>query len=459
MKQDDIIMKLAQVFHAHEKDFYLVGGTVRDELLGRPCHDIDGTTNARPEEIKEIVAETNPKHIIPIGEKFGTIQIVYEDDITVEITTYRSERYRPGSRHPEVQFGDSLHEDLGRRDFTINAIAKNPLTGHYVDPHMGGKDLQNKIIRAVDDPVQRFKEDPLRMLRAIRLAGQLLDFHIGSMTYFAIVEFSYLIQTVSKERIQEELNKILMQFDPRQNLWNLCGSHLMRYVLPEIEALHGVSQHPHHLFDVFGHTMLVVQVVLPHLELRWAALLHDIAKPQTKSVDEQGHAHFYNHEEVGAEVARDILQRLRFGNDFIDHVTKMIRLHMRVNQYTEKWSNASVRRLYADAGDVFDDLLDLAIADGASDRSESRETVQARIDHLWQRTKSIRMETHDHPWQSPLNGDELMAAFGRPAGPWIKEVKTHLWGLVVDDVLVAGDKEGAFEAAREYLRMEEYPDA
>src|ERR1043165_3096925 len=167
----DEIALLAQAFVGHGKELYLVGGTVRDELLGRDSHDIDCATNALPEEIKAIAAQTNPLHIIPIGEKFGTIQLQYATDaepLIVEITTYRGERYTPGSRKPEVQFGTSIYEDLRRRDFTINAIAKNLLTGHYVDPFYGRRDLQGRCIRAVDDPAQRFKDDPLRLLRAVR---------------------------------------------------------------------------------------------------------------------------------------------------------------------------------------------------------------------------------------------------------------------------------------------------
>lgn len=448
-RTEEVIRQLALAFHAADKEFYLVGGTVRDALLGRDSHDIDCCTNALPDEIKRIAATTEPLHIVPIGEKFGTIQLHYEPAIIIEVTTYRGERYTPGSRKPEVHFGASLHEDLRRRDFTMNAIAQNPLTGNYVDPWYGRKDIERKLIRAVDDATQRFNDDPLRLMRAVRLATQ-LDFRIAEVTQMALVQQAGQICEISKERVQDELCKILISEHASAGIHRLCYTGLLFCVLPEVHSLIGVQQPPHHKKDVYGHTLLVLHAVPARLSVRLAALLHDIAKPVTKTMDGEV-AHFYDHEDVGAEMARAILRRLRFGNDIVEHVAKIVKLHMRVNQYNSKWSNASVRRLFVDAGDTLDDLLDLAIADGASDRDEPREQVEARINGLRARMLQVETQAAQQPLTSPLDGNELMALFGRGPGPWLKPLKRHLNDLVVEGVLLPDDRESAIVAAKVFM--------
>lgn len=446
---DEIVQRLARAFQSAGKEFYLVGGTVRDALLGRDSHDIDCCTNALPDEIKQIAATTEPLHIVPIGEKFGTIQLHYRHDVVIEVTTYRGERYTPGSRKPEVQFGMSLHEDLRRRDFTINAIAQNPLTGYYVDPWYGRKDIERRLIRAVDDPAQRFKDDPLRLIRAVRFATQ-FDFAISEVTESAMLDCAYHIQTISQERIRDEIGKLLLQAQIQRAFQMFHDTDLIGYILPEVQALIGVEQPPHHRMDVFNHTMTVVSMVPSRLSVRLAALLHDVGKPVTKTMDGDV-AHFYDHEDIGAEMARKILQRLRYGNDIVEHVAKVVKLHMRVNQYTSKWSNGSVRRLYLAAGDAIDDLLDLAVADGASDRNEPREEVESRINELRWRIEYVHEMTQVHPLESPLDGRELMEIFERGSGSWIGMLKVFLTDLVIDGTLQSGDKESAIVAARGYM--------
>ncbi len=444
------ITRLAEAFKAHGKELYLVGGTVRDDLMGRASHDIDCATNARPDEIKQIASKTNPLHIVPIGEKFGTIQLHYPGDTMIEITTYRGERYIPGDRHPEVQFGDSLLEDLRRRDFTINAIAKNALTGEIVDPFDGQADIERGVIRAVESAEQRFKDDPLRMLRAVRFGSQ-FDFSLENSTQWAIYAHAVRLNSISQERIRDELCKILLAPDVAFGLNKLLNLNLFSAFLPEMCMLMGVKQEPHHILDVFSHTRCVVELAPERLPVRLAALLHDIAKPQTRSVDENGVTHFYNHEDIGAEMTRTILRCLRFGNDVVEHVARVVKLHMRVNAYDSKWSNGAVRRLYIDAGDTIDDLLDLAIADGTSDRNEPPALVRTRIEHLRMRLQDVHVEAAQHPLVSPLDGDELMQMFGKPPGTWIKAVKQHLHDLVIEGALLADDKDGAVEAARAFM--------
>jgi poly(A) polymerase len=456
MSQNEIIQRLARAFAANGKELYLVGGTVRDALLGRDAHDIDCCTDALPDEIKRIVATTGALHIVPIGEKFGTIQVQYigyPEPLVIEITTYRGERYTVGLRKPDVQFGNSIYEDLRRRDFTINAIAKNPLTGHYIDVWYGRRDLKDKLIRAVDDATQRFRDDPLRLLRAVRLAAQ-FNFKIAEVTAMAMREEAEWIKVISRERIRDEFCKILLLNDPVYGLHLLTKLDLMWSILPEVAAMQGVEQPPHHSMDVWHHTATVVRMVPARLEVRLAALLHDIAKPVTKTMDGDV-AHFYEHEDVGAEMARSILQRLRFGNEITEHVSKVVKLHMRVNQYTSKWSNGSVRRLFLDAGDCIDDLLDLAIADGASDRDEPREQVEARINELRERIQQVQVQAVDHPIRSPLDGNELMQLFGRGPGAWLKEVKQYLNDQVIEGKLQSGDREGAVALLRSWREGDE----
>ncbi len=456
------VKRLAEAFAANDKQLYLVGGTVRDFLLNREPHDIDCATDAWPDQVRQIAASTYPRYVVSIGEKFGSLQLHYgteAEPIVIEVTTYRGERYQPGSRKPDVQFGTSLEDDLRRRDFTINAIAMNALTGELVDPCGGQRDLVQKFIRAVGDPDRRFTDDPLRLLRAVRLAAQ-LDFIVPSLTWQAIMRQAHQLVFISQERIRDEFCKILLAPRVMLSLENLLDWNLLNYFLPEVAALERVWQYPHHRSDVFEHTSCVVQLMPTRLTARLAALLHDIAKPLTRSVDAQGVAHFYHHEELGADMAQTILRRLRFGNDIVEHVATVVALHMRINAYTPQWSNGAVRRLYVDAGAneqlaVLDDLLSLGVADGISDRPEPAEAVVSRIKHLEGRLAQVRVETARRPLESPLNGNDLMALFQRPPGTWIKSLKLYLAGLVIEGTLQSGDTEGAIAAAKSYVAREQ----
>jgi poly(A) polymerase len=391
-------------------------------------------------------------HIFGIGEKFGTIQIQYigyPEPIVIEITTYRGEQYQADSRKPEVQFTSSLYEDLKRRDFTINAIAKNALSGEIVDPFNGLEDIKIGYIRAVDNPTQRFIDDPLRLLRAVRFAAQ-FDFSITATTKVAMVNQANQINKISQERIRDEVCKMLLLKDVSRSFELLNQTGLLIHILPEVQILIGVAQPPHHSMDVFNHTMTVVEMVPARLEVRLAALLHDIAKPATKTVDVNGNAHFFGHEDVGSEIAQNILIRLRFGNDIVEHIAKVVKLHMRINQYSSSSSHGTVRRLFVDAGDCIEDLLDLAIADGASDRGEPQEIVEARINELRERFNQVRTQVIDQPIRSPLDGNDLMKLFGRGPGAWLKPLKQHLNDLVIEGFLQPDDREGAIAIAKKF---------
>ncbi|MCL4459410.1 MAG: CCA tRNA nucleotidyltransferase [Chloroflexi bacterium] len=446
------VARLAKIFQKHNKQIFLVGGSVRDRLLGRDNHDLDLTTDALPGEVKSFAAEARPDAVNCVGERFGTIGLIFGDQV-IEITTFRSEWYNPDSRKPEVCFGTSLEEDLARRDFTINAIAQDLLTGTIIDPFAGQDDLGAKIIRAVGDPEERFQEDPLRLLRMVRLAAQ-LGFTIEPRTRKACVKMRSRLTTVSQERIAEEMNKLLVAPSPARGIRFLCNLRLMELIIPEILAMRGLVQDDWHHKDVFEHTLGVLENTPADLVLRWAALLHDIAKPATRRRT-NGEIHFYGHEHLGAEMSRTILYRLRFDKQTIDRVVRLIRMHLRINQYEDSWTDGAVRRLIREAREELEPLFALSRADVTSHRPEKVELALARVAELEQRCQELTAKENVAKLTSPLDGHELMAMFGRPPGPWIKKVKDHLLSLVLDGTLAPEDKATAERLAREYVAENE----
>jgi poly(A) polymerase len=449
----DMINTLAEAFRAQHKQLYIVGGTVRDVLLHREeSNDEDLATDATPDEIKRIVAPTHPNAIVLVGERFGTVRLHYSHNI-VEITTFRSEQYNPDSRKPEVCFGTVLEDDLLRRDFTINAMACHPLTGQIIDPFGGRQDLQAHMLRAVgNEPDKRFNEDPLRLLRGVRFAAQ-LDFTIEAETRRSIIHQATKLQKISRERIRDEMNKLLVSMHPAKGLDLLVELGLMEWIVPEVLALRGVSQQAQrviHTKDVYMHVLRVVERSSPRLTCRWSALLHDIAKPRTRTV-EDGKVHFFGHEDAGAYMARDILKRLHFDRDFIESVSKIVRLHMRANAYTSDWTDGAVRRLMLDSGNDLPDLLDLSRADITSYRADKVTRAAARVTELTDRCQRLQEEAERVPLKSPLDGNELMVIFGRGPGPWLRPIKDHLLSLVIDGALAPDDKEEAVKIAQAML--------
>jgi poly(A) polymerase len=478
----EILLTLSRIFHEAGYELYMVGGAVRDLLLRRDAAlDIDLATNARPDEIKRLVNQTHPAAVIALGEKFGTIRVHYRraqahdeavpvqdansasspapapvvaetpaDVDVIEITTYRSDRYDPDSRKPEVTFGDTLEDDLLRRDFTFNAMARDLQTGEIIDPYGGREDLELGLIRAVgDQPERRFDEDPLRMLRAARFAAQ-FDFRIEERTRAAIERQAATLAKISRERIRDEFTKLLVAPHPALGIRLLVDMGLMPHVVPEVVDLRGVSQQPGHSKDVYEHVLRVVERIPPRPATRWAALLHDIAKPRTRSL-EDGKVHFFGHEDVGAVMAREILRRLKFDRAFIDHVTRLVKMHMRANAYTSEWTDGAVRRLMFDAGDAFADLLDLSRADITSYRPERVSRAVARVDDLERRARWLREEAERVPIKSPLDGNDLMELFNREPGAWIRPIKDHLLNLVIDGALAPDDREGAIAEAQKHM--------
>ncbi|MDQ4044640.1 MAG: CCA tRNA nucleotidyltransferase, partial [Chloroflexota bacterium] len=408
--------------------------------------------------------------VYDIGEKFGTIGLViqdpalvphvdsadgtHEDPDIVEITTYRSESYEPGSRHPAVTFGTSIEADLARRDFTVNAIAVNAATGEVVDPWYGQADLAMGVLRAVRDASERFTEDPLRLLRAARFAAQ-LGFSVEPGTLEAMREQAEAIRSVSVERVYHEMTRLLCAPYADHGLDVLLETGLLAIALPELLPLEQAAYgHPgiHREKDLWDHTKRVVMQAPPRPTVRWAALLHDAAKPLTRSVDASGETHFFGHERVGADMAGTMLRRLKADRKTIRDVTRMVDFHLRPAGYDAgTWTDSAVRRLALEVGDLMPDLLDLVAADVTSARAHKQRAAAARVQGLRDHLARLEEQAALDQLQSPLDGNDLMAMFDRPPGRWIAEVKNHLREMVIDGDLAPDDTDRAAEIARDLV--------
>ena len=441
---------LARIFQQAGFDLYLVGGPVRDRVIGRTSHDLDFTTGARPNRVKVLARRAGATSIYTVGERFGTIGAVFESG-PVEITTFRAESYRPESRKPDVQFGDSLEADLSRRDFTINAMAQDVLSGRIIDPHSGMADLVAGRIRAVGVADARFTEDPLRILRCVRFAAQ-LGFDIEAGTLKAARRAVGELRHVSAERIGAEFNLILLSPEPGRALVTLLEIGVLGLVMPELIPLQQTEQEERRQHkDVFAHTMRVLSTTRAEPDLRWAALLHDVGKPHTKAVRD-GRIRFFGHEGVGARMARRILRRLKFDGQLTDRVTHIVRLHMRANAYESGWTDGAVRRFILEAGEDLETLIALSRADITSYRPRRVEAGLARVAELQARCEHLQAERDVAELDSPLDGHALMELFDRPPGIWIKPIKQYLLDLVLDGELEPDDVEGAAILAEEFVR-------
>src|SRR4051794_11023867 len=487
------LLPIGEAFREAGHELYLVGGYVRDSLLGGKHPDIDATTDALPKEIKRLL-RPRADHLWTVGERFGTIGSTV-GDYAVEVTTYRTDLYTEGSRHPEVRFGDSLQEDLARRDFTINAVAADALTGEVLDPFEGRRDLQSGIIRAVGDPLDRMRDDPLRMLRAVRFQTTLSrpdrPFAMTRDLEEAIKENAHWLESISAERKREEFEKILVSDNVASGLRALVRLGLMPYVVPEFMETVDVEQEVEfHHKDVFEHTMIVVSSVEADSILRKAAFFHDIGKPRTlvyehrctycgakstKKTPEEGECevcggrtipkkvHFYGHENVGAAIARRAMHRLAYPKDDTDAVAHLVANHMRPMSYAtgrDPWSDAAVRRFVRDTylarGDRelanVDMLLKLARADITGSAPRRRSIAEESWRSLKSRVDEVRAEDAVEKLESPLSGNDLMQQFQRGPGRWIKVLKDYLQNEVVEGRLGKFDKDKACELAEAYAR-------
>ena len=365
---------LFSLFRENREELYLVGGYVRDFLLGVESGDYDFTTSARP-EITKAILESRGIRAIPIGMEFGTVAAVISTDsgpVEIQITTYRcSESYRKGSRHPDVVFGMNLEEDLVRRDFTVNAMAMDE-SGTIIDPLGGRKDLKEKIIRTPLRPEQTFSEDPLRMLRAFRFACR-FGFSIEKKTLEAIGKQHRCIMDISRERWKMEMDSLLTTDDGEEVsrvLRMMRDTEILQDMIPQFTEMFiqdGMPQGKAHYGDVWEHTLDVLKNTEGSRTcLRWAALLHDIGKPSCRTVDKDGNTHFYGHEKIGSDCVNETAERFRFSRKERQCLSFLVANHMRPVLYSSEWSGRAVRKLAFESGEYLDLLLDLAQADIAA---------------------------------------------------------------------------------------------
>ncbi len=404
--------ELADRFVAAGFSFYLVGGSVRDALLGLENVDLDYTTNARPEEIKKIV-EPWADAVWSPGERFGTVACEKNGN-KLEITTFRSETYRDDSRKPEVAFSDDIATDLSRRDFTVNAMALQLPNLELLDPYNGAADLTEKRLRTPLSAEISFLDDPLRMLRAARFIASL-----GLVPEPEIVEdvkkHRERLKIVSAERVRDEFNKLLLCENPTNGLWFLTETGLSDEFFPELNAMRLEQDPVHQHKDVLAHTIAVVHNTRPKLRLRLAAIMHDIAKPKTRAFGPNG-VTFHHHDVVGARMAEKRMRELKYPNDIIDDVKKLVFLHLRIHTYAMGWTDSAVRRYARDAGDLLDDLNELVRCDCTTRNKQKAEILSARVDELEARIEELRAQEELSSLRPPLNGDQVMEFLGVPPG-------------------------------------------
>ncbi len=414
-KNDSPAYKLSEIFNAAGFEFYVVGGSVRDVILGQNAYDIDICTNARPDEIKKILSNC-AKDVWNQGEAFGTIGAMFEGQ-EFEITTYRKEIYVNDSRKPEVEFGDSLEIDLSRRDFTINAMAFSLPNAKLVDPYNGLDDLINKRLRTPLAPEISFSDDPLRMMRAARFIARFSCVPDQDLIN-AVIQMRSRMEIVSAERIRDELCKLLIVDDPSSGLYFLSETKLSDEFLPELNAM-SLEQDPIHTHkDVLVHTIAVVSNTRPELRVRLAALLHDIAKPATRAIGEHG-VSFHHHEVVGAKMARKRMRELAFSKEMIRDVSQLVFLHLRIHTYAMGWTDSAVRRYVRDAGELIDDLNHLQRCDCTTRNPKRAKQLQDRMDSLEARIAELAQKEELQKIRPHLDGAQVMKHLSLKPGPQV----------------------------------------
>ncbi len=435
--------ELGALFHAAGHELYLVGGSVRDALLGRLGNDLDFTTSARPDETEALLRRFTPA-VWDVGRQWGTIagrKHTDSGDWDVEITTFRADAYRADSRKPEVAFGDTLEDDLIRRDFTVNAMALDLVDQRFVDPYDGLRDLTAHILRTPFAPERSFGDDPLRMMRAARFTSQ-LGFTVTPEVRQAMHDMADRLQIVSAERVRDELVKLLLTDHPRPGLDLLVDTGLAEYVLPELSALRlEVDEHHRHK-DVYDHSLVVLEQAIgleksrghqPDIVLRLAALLHDIGKPATRKFLPDGTVSFHHHDIVGAKLAKKRLRALRFSSEETKQVAKLVELHMRFHGYGEvQWTDSAVRRYVRDAGDQLERLHILTRSDCTTRNKRKADQLRRAYDHLEERIDELAAQEQLDQMRPDLDGEQIMATLGIRPGPEVGKAYRFLLGLRID---------------------------
>ena len=454
-KQAPAATDLAKQFKAAGFKLALVGGPVRDAILGRLGNDLDFTTDALPKQSEKIL-EKWADSVWDIGAAFGTVA-GKKGEITVEITTYRSESYDPSSRKPDVEFGKSIEADLARRDFTINAMALELTTEQptFIDLFNGVTDLQNKLIKTPGKPEDSFTDDPLRMMRAARFMSQ-LNFAVDPAIIAAIKNMSSRLEIISAERIRDEFTKIILSPAPRIGITLLVETGLADYFLPEVPKLKLEIDEHHHHKDVYEHSLTVLEQAIgleqrlggPNLTLRLAALLHDIGKPKTKQLIPGGGVSFHHHEVVGARMCKERLKKLRFDNHLINDVAKLTFLHLRFHGYgSGEWTDSAVRRYVRDAGELLTHLHLLTRADCTTRNKKKAEGLAKTYDQLEKRIEDLMAQEELNKIRPDLTGDEIMQILGIKPSPIVGKAYEFLLELRLEH-----GPQGAEKAKEELLK-------
>ncbi len=454
-KQAPAATDLAKQFKAAGFKLALVGGPVRDAILGRLGNDLDFTTDALPKQSEKIL-QNWADSVWDIGAAFGTVA-GKKGEITVEITTYRSESYDPSSRKPDVEFGKSIEADLARRDFTINAMALELTTEEptFIDLFNGVSDLQNKLIRTPGKPEDSFTDDPLRMMRAARFMSQ-LNFAVDPAIINAIKNMASRLEIISAERIRDEFTKIILSLAPRIGITLLVETGLADYFLPEVPKLKLEIDEHHHHKDVYEHSLTVLEQAIgleqrlggPNLTLRLAALLHDIGKPKTKQLITGGGVSFHHHEVVGARMCKERLKKLRFDNHLINDVAKLTFLHLRFHGYgSGEWTDSAVRRYVRDAGELLTHLHLLTRADCTTRNKKKAEGLAKTYDQLEKRIEDLMAQEELNKIRPDLTGDEIMQILGIKPSPMVGKAYEFLLELRLEH-----GPQGAEKAKEELLK-------
>lgn len=435
-----VIDELGRRFTEAGHEIALVGGPVRDAMLGRHHNDLDLTTSARPEQTERLLKGWADA-MWDMGRDFGTIGC-RKGEWQVEITTYRSESYDPSSRNPDVAFGDTLAGDLGRRDFTVNAMAVR-LPGREVeDPYGGVLDLAHRVLRTPGTPEDSFSDDPLRMMRAARFAAQ-LGFEVDESVVAAMTAMAERIEIISAERVRDELVKLVMGAYPRRGLTLLVDTGLAELVLPELPALALERDEHHRHKDVYEHTLTVLEQAIdqeqerfggPDLVSRLAALMHDVGKPRTRRFLDDGTVTFHHHDVVGAKLTRKRMKALRFSNDDIDAVSALVELHLRFHGYRSgEWTDSAVRRYVRDAGDQLTRLHVLTRADSTTRNRRKAERLARTYDDLEARIERLAEAEELGAMRPDLDGNQIMEILGVGPGREVGEAYRHLLELRMDE--------------------------
>jgi len=437
IKQAPDATKLAIAFKAAGFKLALVGGPVRDAILGRLGNDLDFTTDAHPKDCEKILKKWADS-VWDIGAAFGTVA-GKKGDITVEITTYRSESYEADSRKPNVEFGKTIEADLSRRDFTINAMALELTTDEptFIDLYNGVSDLQNKLIKTPGRPEDSFSDDPLRMMRAARFMSQ-LNFTADPAVIAAIKNMTARLEIISAERIRDEFTKIIMSDNPRLGITLLVETGLADIFLPEIPKLKLEIDEHHHHKDVYEHTLTVLEQAIalearlggPNLTLRLAALLHDIGKPKTKELIAGGGVSFHHHEVVGSRLCKERMKKLRFDNHIIKDVAQLVFLHLRFHGYGNgEWTDSAVRRYVRDADELLVHLHLLTRADCTTRNQKKAEILAKTYDQLEARIALLMEQEELNKIRPDLSGEQIMEILSIKPSPAVGKAYDFLLEL------------------------------